>query len=177
MERQRARRLGAGVAAQNRKKLALPFGVLPLSLHQTEVVAPGSCRQPDFVQRLLKVNHNLATVLKNQRHHATHPLVIDVARAAVVDPVARQFDRAQQVLGLVHEVGVCLGWAHYNLPMLKYLKNLTLLSTLCVGLVHLSGCGQTGPLYLPGDKPSAGLAACPSPSLPSSLATASRYIA
>ena len=61
--------------------------------------------------------------------------------------------------------------------MLKYLKNLTLLSALGVGLAHLSGCGQTGPLYLPGDKTSASLAACPSPPLSSSLAAASRCIA
>ncbi|NBX04736.1 MAG: hypothetical protein EBR18_01250 [Betaproteobacteria bacterium] len=43
---------------------------------------------------------------------------------------------------------------------MKYLKNLTLLSTVFVGLAHLSGCGQTGPLYLPGDKPAASLTVC-----------------
>jgi predicted small lipoprotein YifL len=43
-------------------------------------------------------------------------------------------------------------------PELK--KNLRTCA-LAVCLVHLSGCGQTGPLYLPKDPPGAQLDSCP----------------
>jgi len=43
--------------------------------------------------------------------------------------------------------------------MLKFLKTLVCSSILCAGTAHLSGCGQSGPLYLPKDKPFASLPA------------------
>jgi len=33
----------------------------------------------------------------------------------------------------------------------------------CAGVAHLSGCGQSGPLYLPKDKPAASLPTHPHP--------------
>jgi predicted small lipoprotein YifL len=37
--------------------------------------------------------------------------------------------------------------------MLKLFKTILWSSVICAGTVHLSGCGQSGPLYLPKDKP------------------------
>jgi predicted small lipoprotein YifL len=41
--------------------------------------------------------------------------------------------------------------------MLKYLKTMLLASAVFAGAAHLSGCCQSGPLYLPQDKSSAKL--------------------
>jgi predicted small lipoprotein YifL len=45
--------------------------------------------------------------------------------------------------------------------MLKYWKTMVCASAVCAGAAHLSGCGQSGPLYLPKDKPAANLPAPP----------------
>ncbi|NBW24047.1 MAG: hypothetical protein EBR89_01130 [Betaproteobacteria bacterium] len=37
--------------------------------------------------------------------------------------------------------------------MMKFLKTVVCASVLSAGTAHLSGCGQSGPLYLPKDKP------------------------
>ena len=37
--------------------------------------------------------------------------------------------------------------------MMKFLKTVLCASVLSTGTAHLSGCGQSGPLYLPKDKP------------------------
>ena len=41
--------------------------------------------------------------------------------------------------------------------MLKYWKTMVCAGAVCAGAAHLSGCGQSGPLYLPKDKPAASL--------------------
>jgi predicted small lipoprotein YifL len=41
--------------------------------------------------------------------------------------------------------------------MLKYWKTMVYAGAVCAGVAHLSGCGQSGPLYLPKDKPAASL--------------------
>jgi predicted small lipoprotein YifL len=47
--------------------------------------------------------------------------------------------------------------------MLKYWKTMVYAGAVCAGVAHLSGCGQSGPLYLPKDKPAASLPTHPHP--------------
>ena len=107
--------------------------------------ATGLGRQPDFVQRLLLVDHNLAVVGKGQRHHAADPLVIHVRIGFVVDAVAARLYRLEQRFRTVHVFRV----SHYNFTML--IAKQILVSALVLGacVASLAGCGQTGALYLP----------------------------
>ena len=137
--------LDAGLKRQLGKELTLPFGVLPLAIEPPVVVAARLCRQPDFMQRLLQIDDNLALVGESQRHHATDALVVNICINFIIHAIAAVLHGFEKGFGLIQEFEV----SHYNLPMLKAKQILATLIVLGVCMLNLTGCGQTGPLYLP----------------------------
>ena len=87
---------GAVVTPEALEEFALSLGIGPLLAIELEVVTPGTRRQPHFMQGLLKVDDDLATVLESQGDHAPHALVVDVGFAIVVDAVTAQFNGFEQ---------------------------------------------------------------------------------
>lgn len=142
---QRLAGLSAGLKRQLGKKFALALGVLPLPIQPPVVVTACLCRHPDFMQRLLQIDDDLAPVGKGQRHHATHTLVVNICIAFIVHAITTFLHGFEQGFGLIQEFEV----SHYNLSMLKAKQILATLIVLGACMLNLAGCGQTGPLYLP----------------------------
>lgn len=108
-----------------------------------ESAAPG--RQPDFMQGLLQVDDDLATVGKQQGDHAPGALVVNIRQSFIVDAVTTGFYGLEHLLGAIHEFCV----SHYNFTMLSFPQILVRALTFTASTVVLHGCGQQGPLYLP----------------------------
>ena len=138
-----ARRLARQVA----EEFLAGLGVDPGAAVVPVVVAAGARRQPDFLQRLLQVDDQLAAVAKGDRDHAAHALVVDIGVGRVVDAVAAALDGGQRGFGAVHVLGV----GHYNFAMLNVRQILVSALGLSIAWGRLAGCGQKGPLYLPTD--------------------------
>jgi predicted small lipoprotein YifL len=116
---------------------------------------------PDFLQRLLQIDDDLAAVVKAQRDHAAGTLVVDVGVRFIIDAVASTFYRLQNGFGQVQvfELG------HYNPIMFALLlcqtrilgrralaprqHGLAAFGLSALLLLALMGCGQKGPLFLP----------------------------
>ena len=121
--------------------------------------------QPYFLQGFLQVDDDLAAVFKRQRHHAAGALVVDIGIRLIVDPVAGYFHSLQSSFGAVEVFQV----GHYNPIMFASLQihgqilgrralpgRPQGLATIVVGALltaFLAGCGQKGPLFLPGPPP------------------------
>ena len=83
----------AGIARERSEKFTAVFGIAPLVSVKFIVKTARLGRHPDFLQRFLQVDDDLAAVGKAQSYHATRSLVVDVGIGLIVDPVARQFNR------------------------------------------------------------------------------------
>ena len=155
--------MGAGIAAELLKKFTAALRALPMGTIKTVVVAARFGGHPDFVQRLLLVNDDLAAVGKGQCDHATGALIvyIGIGMDVVVDAVAAFFDGQQQLFGTGHvfEVG-------HNLSMLKAFQILVRPMVLAACAACLWGCGQRGSLYLPENPASAHRATLPEIPMP-----------
>lgn len=101
--------------------------------------------QPDFVQGFLQVDHHLAAIGKGQGNHTADPLAIDIRVRIIIDAVTTSFDRLEQSFCTVHEFRV----VHYNFTMLITNQILVRWLVLAACAFTLTGCGQTGSLYLP----------------------------
>jgi predicted small lipoprotein YifL len=130
---------------KRRKKLALAFGVLPLSVHPPVVVATRLGSHPHFVQRFLQINNDLTAIGKGERDHAPGALVVYIGFGFIVDAIAAGLHPFKQSFCAVHKFGV----GHYNFTMLHSKQILVSTLTLVVSVLNLAGCGQTGALYLP----------------------------
>lgn len=137
--------LNAGVARQRCKKLALAFGILPSAVNPSVVVTAGLGGHPDLLQRFLQIDDDLAPVGKGQGDHSSHPLVVDICVRFIIDLIAAGLYGFQQRFRSVHEFRV----GHYNFTMLTTKQILISALALGASVLNLSGCGQTGPLYLP----------------------------
>ena len=91
----------ACVLCQRRKKFTAVFGVQPLVALEFVVKTTRSGGHPDFLQRLLQVDDDLAAVGKGQRDHAACALVVNVSITRIVDAVAGQLNRGKRLLGVV----------------------------------------------------------------------------
>ena len=125
-----------------------------------------SGRHPDFLQRFLQVDDDLASVRKGQRNHAAGALIVNVYIAGIVDAVTSQLDGCQNSFCMVQIIKV----GHYN-PLMFFIHRIIAATFLvCV----LSACGQKGPLFLtPQSVPYTILpspAAAPLPTVPASAA-------
>jgi predicted small lipoprotein YifL len=136
---------------------------------------------PDFLQRLLQVDDDLAAVCKGQGDHAARTLVVDIGIGVIVDAVACQLNSTQGVFCVVKIFKV----GHYNPVMVALFKIFQILGRLhaaflrhglavllpaaLLGLTGLSGCGQKGPLFIP--VPPVAAAAAP-PVMPAALPAA-----
>ena len=136
--------------------------------------------QPYFLQGFLQVDDDLAAVFKRQRHHAAGALVVDIGIRLIVDPVAGYFHGLQNGFCTVQVFQV----AHYNPIMFASLQihaqilgrhALSFrpqgLGAAMVGVLFtacLVGCGQKGPLFLPGQPPPLQTLPYPQPTLPTS---------
>jgi predicted small lipoprotein YifL len=120
--------------------------------------------KPDFVQRFLQIDDDLAAVSKHQRHHATAALVINVRLGAVVDAITIGLDGLEHQLSTIHKF--CVG--HYNFTMLLFPQILLRALALGSSAVALMACGQQGPLYLPAQAPSPQSTTLPQSLLPGS---------
>lgn len=87
----RQARLRGGVAAQSRKKLTGPFGVLPSCSVKTKVVAPRPSCQPHLLQGFLKIDDDLAAIGEGDGHHVARSLGVYVSVRRLVDAVAMAF--------------------------------------------------------------------------------------
>ena len=122
------------------KKFIATLGVKPQSVSPFIVKSARAGRHPDFLQRFLQIDDDLAVAGKCQRDHATRALVVDVGISRVIDAVTGQFNGGHGLLGMVQIVKV----GHYNLKMFYLHRIITVTSLACV----LSACGQKGPLFL-----------------------------
>jgi predicted small lipoprotein YifL len=111
------------------------------------VVAAGPGRQPDFLQRFLQIDDQLASVSESDRDHAADALVVDVGIGCIVDAIATALDRSKCGFCAVHVLRV----GHYNFAMLNVRQILVSAVGLALVGVGLTACGQKGPLYLPTD--------------------------
>lgn len=93
--------LRTGALCQSRIKPTTVLGVEPLSA--IEFIVKSACfgGHPDFLQRLLQVDDDLAAVGKRQRDHAASALVVNVGIAGIVDPVACPLNGGQGLFGVV----------------------------------------------------------------------------
>lgn len=93
--------LRTGALCQSRIKRTTVFGVAPLAA--IEFIVKSACfgRHPDFLQRLLQVDDDLAAVGKRQGNHAARALVVNVGIAGIVDAVACPLNGGQCLLGVV----------------------------------------------------------------------------
>ena len=98
------------------------------------------------MQGFLQIDDDLAAIRKGQRDHATRALIVDIDITALIQGVAALLQRLEQTFGTVQKLKV----GHYNFTMLKIKKIGAIVCITLVNVLHLSGCGQTGPLYLPG---------------------------
>ena len=118
------------------------------------------------MQGFLQVDDNLALVGKNQGHHATNALIVNVGLARVIDTVTTCLHCFEKIFSVGHEFRV----GHYNFTMLHICQILVSTIVLAISAVSLSGCGQQGPLYLPA--PTAQAQVTPPPAkLPASAAS------
>ena len=108
------------------------------------MVAARAGRHPNFLQRFLQVDDDLAAVGKGQGNHAACALVVDVGVARVIDAVAGQFNGSKRLLGVVQIIKV----GHYNLMMFFLHRIIAVTLLLALALGTLPACGQKGPLFL-----------------------------
>lgn len=147
-------RLFAGASGQLAEELALALGIHPLLAVEFEVKTACPRSHPDFLQRLLQVDDDLAAVGKCEGDHTAHALVVDVCIGVVVDAVTGGLYSAQGRFGVVQVFVV----VHYNAIMInmhrilgahrRWGRTLMVAALFGSGLL-LSACGQKGPLYLP----------------------------
>ena len=153
MKFQRPSRLLTRTARQAVKKTAGVFGVGPTIADELVVKPARFRRHPDFLQRLLQVDDDLAAVRKCQRDHAAGALVVDVHIGLIVNPVASHLDRVQRAFGmvLVFEVGHYHPFMVFSPQILGPLQTTTPthgLAALVVASALMTGCGQKGPLFI-----------------------------
>ena len=156
-ELERFPRLQSGVVTERCKELTSTLGIHPRRPVMAEVISAGLRRHPYLVQRLLKVDHDLAAVAESDGHHAPRTLAIQISVGGVVDTVAALFHRQQQLFCTVHEFEV----GHYNLRMFRARQILVRTIVLAVSTAAFAACGQRGPLYLPTDPAAAQRATLP----------------
>jgi predicted small lipoprotein YifL len=133
------------MARKRRKKLALTFGILPLSVHPPVVVATRLGRHPNFVQRFLQIDNDLAAIGKSECDHAPGALVVHIGVSFIVDAITTSLHPFKQSFCVVHKFGV----SHYNFTMLYSKQILVSTLALVASVLNVAGCGQTGALYLP----------------------------
>ncbi len=144
-ELQALSRLLSGIAGQAFPKLTLALGVDPVRSVKFVMKATAACRQPDLMQGLLQVDHNLAAVGEGQRDHAAYPLVVDVRVGDIVQTIAADLNASKKAFSVVQKFEV----GHYNRCMLKLIKILVMALALVGGAAMLTACGQKGALFMP----------------------------
>lgn len=145
LELQALPRLLSGVARQALPKLTLALGVHPMRAVKFVMKATAARRQPHLVQGLLQIDHDLTAVGEGQRHHAAHPLVVDVSVGVVVQAIAADLNASKKAFSVVQKFEV----GHYNRCMLKLIKILVMAHALVGGAAMLTACGQKGALFMP----------------------------
>jgi predicted small lipoprotein YifL len=150
--------LVARTAGQLVEKISSAFGVMPSTVGELVVETSGFCGHPDFLKRLLQIDHDLTAVGECQGDHIAGSLAVKIGISVIIDSVARCLDRCDRLLGQV----LVLKVRHYNPSMVVQNRILgastrillrqvsTNLTWLMVGGgLTLAGCGQKGPLFLP----------------------------
>lgn len=164
-------RLLGGAPLEQGKQLSLAFGVLPCTAVPLEVKAAAAGSHPNFMKWFLEIDHDLASVRKGQRDHPSRALIVQVHIGGFIDVITCQFDVAQGRFGAVLVFGI----GHYNSVMVEWRQILgvapiceggrvmrSTVAAVLTGLI-LGGCGQKGPLYLPGPESAPTKAAQPAP--------------
>ena len=146
LKSQRRARLLFSIPTQPVKEFAGTFGILPGGAIKPVVVSAGLCGHPHLMQRSLQIDDDLGAVGKCQCHHAACALAVHIRVPRVVDAIATTFNGEQQFFCLVQEFKV----GHYNLRMLIAFQTPVRPIALAASAAVLWGCGQRGPLYLPG---------------------------
>jgi predicted small lipoprotein YifL len=97
------------------------------------------------MQGFLQIHNDLTAVGEGELNHASDALVVDIDIAALIQSVAALLQHMEQRFGTVQKLKV----GHYNFTMLKIKKIQAMACISLASALYLTGCGQTGPLYLP----------------------------
>ena len=77
------------MARQIIEKFTGGFRVLPQLTRELVMESTGFGRHPDFLQRFLQVDDDLAMVCKGQRDHAARALIVNIGIGVIVEAIAR----------------------------------------------------------------------------------------